>query len=219
MLEKIKIASPCRANWEQMAGDERVRHCADCDLDVYNFSAMTGPEVERLVRERDGRLCARFFQRADGTMLTQDCPVGLRALVQPILDAAIHGLPALTLNAQPTAPQIPTGSNESGLVLHVVDDNGKAMGGARVSILLENSKAAVTGKTDENGDLTVAYLQPGNYWLSAWHKNSGTAGAITIPPNTVVQRDVKLGDLLLVGMLEAIDSVNLKDISGHYEHS
>ena len=79
MLEKIKIASPCKASWEQMAGDERIRHCAECDLDVYNFSAMTRRDVERLVREREGRLCARFYLRPDGTMLTQDCPVGFRA--------------------------------------------------------------------------------------------------------------------------------------------
>ena len=66
MLERIKIASPCKANWEQMAGDERVRHCAECNLDVYNLSAMTRREVEHLVQEREGRLCARFYRRADG---------------------------------------------------------------------------------------------------------------------------------------------------------
>src|SRR5262249_7674094 len=75
----IQIASPCHANWEQMAGSERVRFCERCMLHVYNLSAMTREEAEELVRQREGRLCVRFYQRNDGTALTQDCPVGWRA--------------------------------------------------------------------------------------------------------------------------------------------
>ena len=32
------------------------------------------------VEEKEGKLCVRFFRRADGTVMTQDCPVGLRAV-------------------------------------------------------------------------------------------------------------------------------------------
>lgn len=32
LLERIRIASPCRAGWEQMSGDERVRFCLQCDI-------------------------------------------------------------------------------------------------------------------------------------------------------------------------------------------
>ncbi|WP_301002384.1 hypothetical protein [Capsulimonas corticalis] len=28
--------------------------------------------------EKEGRLCVRFYQRKDGTMITRDCPVGVR---------------------------------------------------------------------------------------------------------------------------------------------
>jgi hypothetical protein len=57
-----------------MAGTDRVRFCPDCRLNVYNFSAMTRTEVETLVTARKGRrLCALFYQRADGTMITRDC--------------------------------------------------------------------------------------------------------------------------------------------------
>jgi len=46
---------------------------------VFNLSAMTRGEAERLVQNKgEGRLCVRFFRRADGTLLTEDCPVGLR---------------------------------------------------------------------------------------------------------------------------------------------
>jgi len=58
-----------------MVGDERARLCLQCQKHVYNFSAMTEAEIAQVVREKEGRLCARFYRRADGTMLTADCPL------------------------------------------------------------------------------------------------------------------------------------------------
>jgi hypothetical protein len=37
---------------------------------------MTAAEVSALIVETEGRLCARIYRRADGTVLTSDCPVG-----------------------------------------------------------------------------------------------------------------------------------------------
>ena len=79
-LNNIRVASPCPASWDDMTGDDRVRFCAGCKLNVYNLSAMGRDQAKELVREREGRLCVRFFQRDDGTVLTRDCPVGLRAM-------------------------------------------------------------------------------------------------------------------------------------------
>lgn len=80
LLDRVRIAAPCSADWKEMRGDERVRFCDRCSLNVYNLSAMTRREAERLVVGSEGRLCVRFYRRADGTTLTQNCPVGLRAL-------------------------------------------------------------------------------------------------------------------------------------------
>lgn len=80
-LARVRVAAPCEADWDEMRGDERVRFCQHCSLNVYNLSAMTQREAERLVTRSEGaRLCVRFYRRKDGTMLTQSCPVGLRAL-------------------------------------------------------------------------------------------------------------------------------------------
>jgi len=81
---KIRIASPCSASWEAMKGNDWVRHCTECNLNVYNFSEMTWKEVERLIASHQGRLCARFYRRLDGTVLTQDCPKGLQAVVRRV---------------------------------------------------------------------------------------------------------------------------------------
>jgi len=61
-----------------MDGDNRVRFCRECSRNVYNLSAMTEREDRRVVAEREGRLCVRFYQRRDGTVLTSDCPVGAK---------------------------------------------------------------------------------------------------------------------------------------------
>jgi hypothetical protein len=77
-LDNLRVASPCNARWEDMAGDERARFCGSCRKHVYNLSAMTRPEIETLIREKEGRFCGRYYQRPDGRMLTADCLTGRR---------------------------------------------------------------------------------------------------------------------------------------------
>ena len=71
-LEVIDIARPCPADWDAMRGDDQVRFCKHCSLNVYNLSAMTRAQAERLVAEREGRLCIRMYRRLDGTVVTAD---------------------------------------------------------------------------------------------------------------------------------------------------
>lgn len=78
MLQQTKIASPCHASWENMTGDDQVRFCGGCQKNVYDLSAMTSTEAEALLREKEGNLCARFYRRTDGTIMTSDCSVGVR---------------------------------------------------------------------------------------------------------------------------------------------
>jgi hypothetical protein len=63
-----------------MIGSERVRFCGQCELNVYNLSAMSRPEAESLITRTEGRLCIRFYRRREGSIITRDCPLGLRAL-------------------------------------------------------------------------------------------------------------------------------------------
>ncbi len=78
-----------------MAGDDRVRFCAECKKHVYNLSAMNRREAEVLLVKSEGGICTRFYRRPDGTMLTEDCPVGLRAkavLLKRRLSFAMSGI-------------------------------------------------------------------------------------------------------------------------------
>ncbi len=88
-LENIKIASPCAADWNEMIGDERTRFCGACKLNVYNLSGMSRREAENLILQSEGnRLCVRFYRRADGTVLTNDCPVGWQLIKKNISKTA-----------------------------------------------------------------------------------------------------------------------------------
>ncbi|HEY0050211.1 MAG TPA: carboxypeptidase-like regulatory domain-containing protein, partial [Pyrinomonadaceae bacterium] len=78
-VNNLRVASPCRVGWETMSGDERVRHCNLCRLNVYNLSEMTADEVRGLITKSEGRICGRLHKRADGTVITKNCPVGFRA--------------------------------------------------------------------------------------------------------------------------------------------
>lgn len=77
-VDEIRVASPCNARWNDMDGDERARFCRQCSKHVFNLSALTRAQIETLVREKEGKFCGRFHRRADGTMLTADCPSRLR---------------------------------------------------------------------------------------------------------------------------------------------
>jgi hypothetical protein len=94
-LEGVRVAAPCPADWERMVGDERMRYCGQCSLHVYNLSGMTKSEAEGLVANAEGRLCVRYYRRADGSILTRNCPVGLRAVKQRVSRIAGAALSAV----------------------------------------------------------------------------------------------------------------------------
>jgi hypothetical protein len=61
-----------------MPGDDRVRYCNRCSLNVYNLAVMSREETEALVRNRKGRLCGRLYLRGNRTATLRDCAGGRR---------------------------------------------------------------------------------------------------------------------------------------------
>ena len=88
-LDELQIASPCSASWSGMTGDDQSRFCGDCKKHVYNLSMLTRAEANELIREKEGKLCVRLYRRSDGTVLTSDCPKGLRAIRQQYLKTRV----------------------------------------------------------------------------------------------------------------------------------
>lgn len=108
LLARVHVASPCHARWDEMSGDERVRHCGACDKDVYDLSEMTEDEAETLLRTVGESACVRLRRRADGTVMTSDCPVGAeRARRRRVVTAvaSVAGAAATALAAVAGATQ------------------------------------------------------------------------------------------------------------------
>ena len=78
LLSSMQVAAPCSESWDAMTGDQRARFCGKCEKNVYDISAMTSDAAEEFLRQQVGEVCVRFHRRADGTVMTADCPVGVR---------------------------------------------------------------------------------------------------------------------------------------------
>jgi hypothetical protein len=78
VIGSISIAAPCPASWAEMSGDEHVRMCKTCKKNVFNLSEMTTEDASRLLQDSEGKICVRFYERSDGTVMTADCPEGIK---------------------------------------------------------------------------------------------------------------------------------------------
>jgi len=179
-LGAFHVASPCPKSWEKMIGDERVRHCSECNLNVYNLSAMTEREIEQLVQRNQGRrLCARLYQRADGTVLTRNCPWSLRRMARRSSRFASAMLTAvMSFTAAAARPKSPKPSmpacecrqmehQQPAVKLTVLDPDGAAIPGAEIALASKSGKQTFTGSTGPSGEWTSAALVPGEYQVTA----------------------------------------------------
>lgn len=94
-LERIYVASPCTARWESMSGTEQVRHCAECNRNVYDLSKLTRGQAEKLIVASGGRLCAGITRRPDGTVINAEEPCGLHLIprrASPIAAAVVSAV-------------------------------------------------------------------------------------------------------------------------------
>lgn len=89
VLNRIYNAAPCDADWNKMKGDDSKRFCGDCKLNVYNISSMSSRDARKLIKTTEGRLCLKLYRRKVGTIITDNCPVGLRKIRDRIKKVAM----------------------------------------------------------------------------------------------------------------------------------
>ncbi len=184
-INKLRVASPCSVGWDNMSGDERARHCASCKLHVYNIAGMTNAEVQHLVANRESRLCIRLFRRPDGTVITKDCPVGLRAYQKRVAKFAGTTLSVLLAfvglgTAQGTSKTKDEMNPErkvqklsaNELAGMVVDSAGASIPGATIKIFKDGEKKSLKKtKSDDDGRYSFSSLSAGRYRLEAKFRN------------------------------------------------
>jgi hypothetical protein len=212
-LQNVRIASPCSANWEQMMGDDRVRFCAGCQMNVYNLSEMTRREAERLVASREGRLCVRYYQRADGTVLTRNCPKSLQVAARQIsrIGSAIVSM-AMTIGCGFTPINRATGGQTMGKIaqqstgtrIKVVDASGAPIRGARVEVEDEKGRKIASSVTGFAGRTDLFNLHPDVYVIYAsapnFHGAQQTVRVTNAPANFALTLSplATVGDVMVV---------------------
>jgi hypothetical protein len=82
LKDRAFIEIPCPTSWDKMTGNDSVRFCNQCSLNVYNITNMTDKEAEAVFAKGTNgeRLCARLYRRPDGTIMTDNCPRALRKI-------------------------------------------------------------------------------------------------------------------------------------------
>jgi hypothetical protein len=228
-LEDIRIASPCKVNWDDMKGDNRSRHCEQCNLNVYNFADLTRAEISDLIAEKEGRVCARLYRRADGNIITADCPVGLRRLrmrmagIGGAIATAIFSIAAGVYgqgkNGQPGPKPgnvqfstVDPSKNTSAFSGVVFDLNFAIVPGADVKIRHISSGQLFTATTDDTGTFTFGSLPAGEYSFdlsAAGFKKFKAQKFILLSDSHVVAKAVLDVDLnnVTVGILVANEPV------------
>jgi Carboxypeptidase regulatory-like domain len=183
-LDRIAVASPCPMSWNDMVGDDRVRFCNQCNLNVYNISAMTKLEAESFITNVEGRICAKLYRRADGTILTRDCPIGLRAVRKKISRAAAAAFSALISLFGGSALFAQQPKNETRVDIQrtlrrygqaaiegtVFDLTHTAIPGAQVKLINERTKQEVTTKANDNGRFRFSDLEMGIYTIQIYRE-------------------------------------------------
>lgn len=180
-IDKLRVASPCPAAWENMSGDEKSRFCRLCSLNVYNISGMTSGEVQNLIKKTEGGICGRIYKRADGTVITKDCPVGLRAFYKRtarFAGAALGMVVALfsigsgqkkskkdKVCKVTSQAQVLRAENQSESVVKGVikDPYGAVIPNATVFLTNEETGQTARATTDADGFYQFVSIAPGNY--------------------------------------------------------
>jgi carboxypeptidase family protein len=163
-----------------MTGDDRVRFCELCNLHVYNIAELTRFEAQTLVATTEGRICARLYRRTDGTVITKDCPVGLRALRRRAARTASAVFATLmSLIGVVAAGQKPTGDKSSCTKQVTInrktaqainafsgviqDPNGAVLARTNIEITNRQTRQKSRAKSDAEGRFLVQAISPGSY--------------------------------------------------------
>jgi hypothetical protein len=94
---ELIVSTPCPKTWKELAGNDRVRYCGQCHLNVYNLAEMKPAEIEQLVHKTGGRLCGQLYVRKDRTATLRDCPTGRSNVVWRRIRKAAAAIAVLIL--------------------------------------------------------------------------------------------------------------------------
>lgn len=204
-VNKLSVAKPCSMSWENMSGDEKTRLCNACDMNIYNLSKMTSQEITSLIQNREGRLCGRIYKRTDGTVMTKDCPVGLRAYRKKISHFAGAAFTAIlslfsvgfgqtdsktVIKKETTITRQNNQNQESILFGTIMDQFGALVPNAEIIITGNDNEFKATFRSSDNGEFKISIPINGTYKFEV--KSAGFESYIIEKLKINKNEDIKL---------------------------
>jgi len=241
--QRLKVLSPCSADWEKMVGNDQVRFCEHCSKSVNNISEMTREQALELVLKSNGRLCVRYYKTSDQKINFQPSNNSeFRLNPSPLLKFAAGVLLATALSASPAVAQtmLPMGDNvvvetklnnpnlpdptwEGGyasLKGTITDEQGAVIPGAEVTLKGKFFSYTKTTSSNENGEFYFDSLpeQEYNILVSAAGFNSSEVNnvrASTMIEITIAVQVAEDSEFVTVGGVMALSPA--EEMLGYYE--
>jgi ankyrin repeat protein len=232
-LDRITIPVPCDADWDSMSGNDQVRFCEHCNLQVRDISSLTQQNVMRLVARSQGRLCVRYTQLGGGGVLAR-APEKLHRISRRVSRMAAGAFtasltlasaaaqtsfrPSADVSRQASAIANVIAGREQGTSLSgvVTDPNGAVVSGATVTLTNPASNVAFNFITANDGAYKFSLLEAGVYSLSVEAPTFAKAEAVELNLGPNVNRIFNLAVNLPVftEQVEIRSTVSVVSIQG-----
>jgi len=189
-IHRLQVESPCPSSWDAMQGDERRRHCLQCDKPVYDFAQLTPREIAGVIEACQGKLCARLTRDDRGRLLTLESPVTAEPLAirraSPLATVVVTaflglGAAASTDSATTVSPAAEQGAGErperdrpqrtgdagSSLSGRLASEAGEPVPDAEIKLYNQLDRQERVRRTDADGRFSFASITAGIYGIYA----------------------------------------------------
>ena len=175
-IDAIEVKNPCSEEWNEMAGNEKIRFCSHCAKSVNNLSEMTRKDALRLVRRSGGNLCVRYVKNTRTNtpffatafhQIARRTGVTAGVLGTSLLLSSAAYSQGEIIEVQPARvqQQINTDGTLSKLSGYVTDPNGAVIPYALVSATNEGTLASHIMNASDEGLYEFSGLVEGDYKL------------------------------------------------------
>lgn len=151
---EVSLPVPCSQSWENMSPQGCNRHCASCDTEIYDLSALTIEEAAKLI-SAPGGACVRAQVASDGTIALSQGTSSRR------MKAVVAGSLALAVAACQTTSVTP-----------LYEISGQITRGQRIE-LLDKRGLVKTTTANRRGQFTFRNLRAGSYSLRTYDSSNG----------------------------------------------